>query len=124
MSALCLLVAGVVRASVPGPEFILAWDHSVQKTRWEERYVVNADSLILVEARVAGSGAGMEPPPSAAFRDGVWTWHPATRLPELRLALSDFAGDYTICQRAVCRTLSSMVGPTENGTTVIARPCG
>ncbi len=39
--SICILVAGVVRATLPGQEFTLAWDHSVQKTRWEERYRVD-----------------------------------------------------------------------------------
>ena len=123
MNSICLLVAGVVRATIPGPEFTLAWEHSVQKTRWEERYSVAADSLVLVEAQVAGTGAGMEPPPSATLRGGVWTWHPATRLPELRLTRSDYAGDYVICRHATCRALSDLVGPTDDGATVVVRPC-
>ena len=123
MNGICLLVAGVVRATIPGPEFTLAWEHSVQKTRWEERYVVDADALVLVEARVAGSGAGMEPAPSATLRGGLWTWHPATRLPELRLVRSGYAGDYTICREATCSTLSALLGPTEDGATVTVRPC-
>ena len=33
VDAICLLVAGVVRATLPAPEFTLAWDHSVAEDR-------------------------------------------------------------------------------------------
>lgn len=123
MDAFCLLVAGIVRATLPAPEFTLAWDHSVQKSRWEERYRIEGDSLVLAEARVTGSGAGMEPPPGALLHRGVWSWHPRTRLAELSLTHSGFTADYTICSRHGCSTLSSLVGPMQDGTPVVIRRC-
>ncbi|MEP7183751.1 MAG: DUF1850 domain-containing protein [Betaproteobacteria bacterium] len=123
MNAVCLVVAGIVRATLPGDEFTLAWDHSVQKTRWEERYRVDGDRLRLVEARVEGTGAGMEPPPSAVLRNGAWTWQPGTLLPELRLALSPYTTDYTLCWQDRCRTLGDLVAPAAADTTVVVRPC-
>ena len=110
---MCLLVAGVVRATLPAPEFMLRWEHSVEKTRWEEVYIVERDELILAQARVAGSGAGMEPPPGATLRGGAWSWQPATRLHEIRLAHSAYGGDYVICTRGACRELSALVGPPD-----------
>src|SRR5258705_10739760 len=74
MTGVCLLAAGMVVATIPADEFTLAWQHSVEKTRWEERYRVSGDRLALVEARVAGMGAGMEPPPGAHFANGHWSW--------------------------------------------------
>ena len=124
MDLICLFVAGVVRATLPGPEFTLAWEHSVQKTRWDERYRLDDGELVLVEARVAGPGAGMEPSASATLRNGVWTWQPRTRLPELRLTHSGYTRDYTLCWRDRCRELSSLVGPAEDGAAIIIRPCG
>ncbi len=123
MDAICLLVAGVVRASVPGPEFSLSWEHSVEKTRWEERYRIDGDSLLLVEARIAGSGAGMEPPPDAVLHDGVWTWQPRTRLPELRVTLSGYTRDYTLCARDGCSELAAEVGSAPEGSVVVIRRC-
>jgi hypothetical protein len=70
LDAVCLLVAGALRAMLPTTEFTLAWTHSVQKTRWEERYRVAGSDLQLVEARIQSSGAGMDPPPQARLRDG------------------------------------------------------
>jgi hypothetical protein len=124
MGLVCLVVAGVVRASVPGPEFTLAWEHSVAKTRWEERYRVDGEVLILVEARVAGSGAGMEPPATATLQDGMWTWQPRNRLPELRVTLSGYTRDYTLCTRDGCSDLSALVGPAPEGSAVVIRRCG
>jgi len=120
---ICLIVAGVVRATLPASEFTLAWDHSVQKTRWEERYRSTGVGLMLVEASIEGSGAGMEPPPSATLRDGRWTWQPRTTLPELRLTRSHFARDYVLCWRDRCVELAALVGATAEGAAVVVRPC-
>lgn len=123
MVAFCFLVAGIVRATLPAPEFTLAWDHSVQKSRWEEHYRLDGDGLVLTEASVTGTGAGMEPPPSATFRNGVWSWQPHTRLPELVLTHSRFTTDYTVCAKRDCRTLSALVGPVDDGAAVIVHRC-
>jgi len=112
-----------VRATLPPSEFTLAWEHSVQKTRWEERYRAEGTGLVLVEARVLGSGAGMEPAPGAVLSDGVWTWRPNTRLPELRLTHSDFASDYTLCRGDHCDRLAALVGTADDGAVVVVRPC-
>jgi len=119
----CLLVAGVVRATLPGPEFTLAWEHSVQKTRWEERYRVTGTEFRLDAARVQGSGAGMEPPQDAVLRDGWWTWRPATRVPELLLARSTYTRDYTLCWEDRCRPMEALIGPVAEATVVVVRPC-
>jgi len=123
MDPLCLIVAGIVRATLPAPDFTLSWMHSVQKSRWEERYHVERDGLRLVTARVQGSGAGMEPAPAATLRDGWWTWHPQTAVRELRLTRSDYTSDYTLCWRDRCRTLGDLVGATDDGAVVTVRPC-
>jgi len=69
VSGVCLIVAGVVAAALPTEEFTLAWTHSVEKTRWEETYRVDGDRLALIEARIQGMGAGMEPPADLAAED-------------------------------------------------------
>ena len=92
MNAICLVVAGVLRATLPTNEVTIAWLHSVEKIRWVERYRVERDALRLVEAHIEGSGAGMDPPPDATFAGGGWTWHPAAGpLPQVRLTVSPFA---------------------------------
>jgi len=123
MDAICLIVAGLLRATLPAAEVTLAWDHSVQKTRWEERYRVDGGDLLLVEARVQGAGAGMEPPAGATFDRGAWTWRPNSRLAELRLTHSTYAGDYTICSENQCARLGELTGPAAEGATVTVRAC-
>jgi len=119
----CLIVAGVVRATLPGPEFTLAWTHSVEKTSWQETYRVDGNRLLLTEARVEGIGAGMEPPPGARLRDGRWTWQPRSVHPELRLTESTFARDYTLCASGRCATLGERIGATAEGEIVTVRAC-
>jgi len=123
MDPICLLVAGVVRATIPSAEFTLSWEHSVQKSRWEERYLARASGLVLVEARVQGFGAGMEPPPTATLREGWWTWQPQTSVPELRLTRSNYARDYVLCWRERCSELDTLIGASDDGTVVAVRPC-
>jgi hypothetical protein len=108
---ICLAVAAVVRATLPTTEFTLAWTHSVEKVRWEEDYRVGGRLLVPVAARIRGSGAGMEPPPGATLRDGVWQYVPAISPRELlRLAISPFAADYQVCWDRRCVGLSDLVG--------------
>lgn len=123
LSAICILAAGVLRASFPVTEFTLAWEHSVEKTRWEERYVVDGTRLRLAEARIQGFGAGMEAPSGARLVDGWWTWQPKLEpLPELRLTHSSYASDYRLCWSATCSTLSALGATPEDDVLVVA-PC-
>jgi hypothetical protein len=124
MNAVCLLVAGVVRASLPAPEFTLAWEHSVQKTRWEERYRIDGDRLQLTQASVEGSGAGMEPGPDARFAHGRWTWRPElASLSELRLARSPYARDYELCWGGRCSRLGALLGGAPDASAVEVKAC-
>jgi len=123
MTGVCLLAAGMVVATIPADEFTLAWLHSVEKTRWEERYRVSGDRLALVEARVAGMGAGMEPPPGAHLADGRWSWRPRLApLPELHLTRSAFARDYDVCWRGHCETLAALTGSPSTAV-ITVRVC-
>ena len=112
-----------MRATLPGPEFTLAWTHSVEKTRWEETYRIAGDRLLLVEASVEGSGAGMEPPPGAQLRDGRWSWQPQTAHAELRLTHSTYTRDYTLCANGRCADLGDRVGAMAEGEVVTVRSC-
>jgi hypothetical protein len=60
---LCL-AAGAVAASLAIDSFTLSWIHSIEKIRWEEDWRIEAGALVVTEARIRGSGAGMEPPPA------------------------------------------------------------
>ncbi|MEP6943227.1 MAG: DUF1850 domain-containing protein [Betaproteobacteria bacterium] len=124
-AAVCLVAAGLVRATLPSSEFTVTWMHSIEKTRWEERYVVAGSSLSLVEARVQALGAGMEPPDGAELRDGWWRWRPRTTpLTDLRLTYSTFTQDYTICAAQRCASLRELVGvPLDQGDVVSLKAC-
>jgi hypothetical protein len=63
--SLCL-AAGALVVALGGDEITLRWRHSVQKTLWEEVWRDTPGGLRLIEARVEGSGAGMDPPDGAS----------------------------------------------------------
>ncbi len=125
MSAVCLIVAGVVSATLPTEQFTLSWTHSVEKTRWEETYRVEGDRLALIEARIQGMGAGMEPPVGARFADGWWTWRPnVPPLPALELSRSPYTRDYDICFALRCGELGALTGAIDGSTSIVtAKPC-
>ncbi|MFZ0790836.1 MAG: DUF1850 domain-containing protein [Chromatiaceae bacterium] len=112
MIGLCVGLAGVIWAEVPVGEFTLAWQHSVERVRWEEDYRATPTGLLLEAARIKGSGAGMEPPDDAELRAGSWHYRP--RLPPLqplRLGRTPEAGDYQICFGGQCHDLAQWIGP-------------
>jgi hypothetical protein len=125
MVAVCLLVAGVVRATLATDEFTLAWQHSVEKTSWEEHYRIDGDRLALTEARVQGLGAGMEAPPGAELQAGWWRWQPKREpLAELRLTFSRFAPDYRLCWNRRCEELARAISMRPgDGEAVSVRAC-
>lgn len=104
--SLCLLLGGkeIIYATAA---FTLAWTHSVEKTRWEEDWQITPRGLQLMEARVEGSGAGMEPPADAQFDGRFWRYHPGLApQPELVLARSGATGgSWQICFAGACHGL-------------------
>ncbi|MBV2143572.1 DUF1850 domain-containing protein [Falsochrobactrum sp. TDYN1] len=111
MDALCILLAGkmtVIAASV----FSLSWTHSVQKTEWREEWQVTPDGLLLTEARVKGSGAGMEPPEGSRLIDNWWVYTP--KLPaqkSVMLASSgQTGGGWRLCTSGQCIDFGKTVG--------------
>jgi hypothetical protein len=117
LDAFCLFVAGMLRATIASTEMTVAWDHSVEKTRWEEHYRVDGMNLRLTQARIRSFGAGMEPTPDATLRDGWWTWQPRDKLlPSLRLTRSPFTRDYELCWRARCESLRNLTAASHGST--------
>lgn len=110
--ALCLARAGA-SAVLSTAQFNLAWTHSIEKTRWEERWQVTPAGLVITEASVRGSGAGMEPPPDAVWHDGAW-WYRPTLPPQAQvtLAASDYAPDHRLCALGRCAPLGQWVAGT------------
>lgn len=123
MSGLCLAAAAVALA-LPFQDFTLAWNHSIEKIRWEEDYRLSGRNLELVEARIRGFGAGMEAPEGARFKDGVWHYVPSLHAVErLRLTRSNYAADYTVCWAGACRPLAALAGSAERAPLVEISPC-
>jgi hypothetical protein len=124
VSGICL-AAGVLAAALPFSAFTLAWTHSIEKIRWEEDYRVVDARLVLEEARIRGSGAGMEPPADARFENGVWHYHPALPpLERLRLTHSPYTAGYDICAAGTCKPLTAVLGNLPEFAVVEVSPCG
>ncbi|HEY8555507.1 MAG TPA: DUF1850 domain-containing protein [Burkholderiales bacterium] len=105
MLEICV-VAGALQWALAVDRFTLAWNHSIEKVRWEEDYRREGRMLVLDAARVRGSAAGMEPPPGAVLRDGAWHYRPALPpLPRVVLANSSYGGSYELCTAEGCRKL-------------------
>ncbi|WP_292933495.1 DUF1850 domain-containing protein [Noviherbaspirillum sp.] len=123
MSGLCL-AAAALSVALPLQSFTLAWTHSIEKIRWEEDYRIVDQRLQLVEARVRGHGAGMEPPEGAVLKDGVWHYRPALPpLPRVQLARSSYVADYEMCWDGLCRPMKDIAGPVEKVPVVELFPC-
>lgn len=108
---LCIVAAGkttVVAASL----FTLSWVHSVERIEWRETYAVSEAGLELREARVKGSGAGMEPGEDAHLIGDWWVWQPKlSPIPELDLAASGATvSAWKLCSKAGCMTLGAAAG--------------
>ena len=120
--SLCL-VAGAFSVALGWSQFTLAWTHSVQKTAWEEDYRIEGANLVATEARVKGSGAGMEPGPDAVLRDGWWVSRPMRRLPTLNLARSDAVPDWRLCRDGSCVTVSALLPAAKTTDSMTLAPC-
>jgi hypothetical protein len=120
MSGLCILAAGKTLV-LAATTFSLTWTHSVERTDWREDWALTPAGLVLTEARVKGSGAGMEPGPGAREVDGWWVWRPKTPpVPELVLASSGAtASAWRLCTDEGCLVLGEYAGEP-----VVVSPCG
>ena len=118
--SLCL-AAGALVAAEGNDEIVLAWRHSVQKTRWEEVWRATLAGIVLAEARVESSGAGMDPPDGAQLENGFWRWTPA--LPpqrEVVMRRSGATADWQVCVRSICRPMGELL-PAEADPVTLRR---
>ena len=121
--SLCL-AAGALSAVLAVNAFTLSWIHSIEKIRWEEDWHIEAGALVVTEARILGSGAGMEPPAGAVLKNGVWHYRP--QLPPqavLRLSHSAHAGGYTLCTATLCAPLADRLPGIDNSAEIELRGC-
>lgn len=114
--SLCLLTAGTT-VVLAATTFSLSWIHSVEHTHWEETWRVDPAGLQVVEARIKGSGAGMEPPDGSVLKDGWWVYSP--KVPALERLILGSSGatsaGWKLCSAGVCRT----VGAEASEATVV-----
>ena len=123
MIALCLS-AGALTASLSIQAFTLAWMHSVEKIRWEEDWKIENKSLRIVEARIKGTGAGMEPPLGAVLKDGYWHYTPSIApLQSVSLMHSPYTKGYEICFEHQCQPLIDFLPGIKETESITLTPC-
>ena len=121
--SLCLASAGLVKA-LSIAAFTLVWTHSIEKVDWQEDWRVTPQGLVLTQARVKGSGAGMEPPPEARLVDGWFQWQPKrAAMPEVVLGNSGAADEWRLCHDGDCRKLSEIFGRPVGVNVTTMRAC-
>ena len=89
--------------------FSLEWTHSIEKTQWFEHWEVVAapqPHLRLLRARIEASGAGMEIPDNAIFRNGGYEYPVNQDLPSVTLSHSPFTAQAALCLGKRCRPLA------------------
>lgn len=119
---LCL-AAGLLIAPL-GDAITLRWTHSIERIAWEEDYRREGDAVRLVEARVRGTGAGMEPPAGAVFQDGHWRYTPKLGpLPRIELRHSPHARQYAFCSGALCRLTTDLLPGLPDEALLSLQPC-
>ncbi len=121
--SVCFIAGGITKA-LQVSAFTLAWTHSVERTDWQEDWRVTADGLTLIEARIKGSGAGVDPPPGAQLSGGWWRWNAApVGRDQVVLGNSDAAGDWLICVDGRCTPLPEIIGIAAAGHPTIMKHC-
>lgn len=106
MLSLCLIY-GLQTIPLETNHLTLTWMHSVEKIRWEEDYERQDAVIKLQAARIQGSGAGMDPPEDAIFKNGFWSYQPILEAqPSYLFRLSRYTKNYEICIADQCRIIS------------------
>jgi hypothetical protein len=101
---LCLVI-GAKQTLFATTAFTLVWTHSVEKTSWSEDWRLTPQGLVIIEARIEGSGAGMDPPQ-----------------PSLHLARSGATGgSWAICFSGTCHPVPEAKGKDEEPA--LLEPC-
>ncbi|MCF8178254.1 MAG: DUF1850 domain-containing protein [Sulfuritalea sp.] len=118
------LAAGTLAASIAVNSFTLVWMHSIEKTRWEEDWRVEGKMLVLDEARILSTGAGMDLPPDAVLKDGIWHYRPVLAPQNaVRLTHSPYTSGYELCSAGSCRPLADHLPGIENTVVIELREC-
>lgn len=120
--SLCL-ASGTLMTKLAISAFTLSWMHSIEKIQWEEDWRIAGQLLVLDEARIRGSGAGMDPPDGARLEAGVWHYRVSRELSTLELAHSPYTPGYTLCIEASCRPLASYFRDLPATAAISLTPC-
>lgn len=120
--ALCVIGAGET-TRIAATLFSLSWIHSVEKIPWQEYWQIAPGALVVTEARIKGSGAGMEPPADAALIDGWYVWRPTDPVrTEIVLRNVPNISPWTICfDGGRCSTFEALLGREADPITL--KPC-
>lgn len=107
--SLCIAASGKFIA-LAATAFSLNWTHSVEKTTWSENWIVEGDTLKVVQASVEGSGAGIELPDNAVRRGNAWVYAPdLAPVEQLTLASSGATvSPWTLCTEDSCLELGAV----------------
>jgi hypothetical protein len=119
---LCV-IAGAKTLTLAVSVFTLSWMHSVEHTGWQEDYKITpAHQLRITEARVKGSGAGMDPPEGSVLKDDWWVYTPKLKpIPALHLGSSGATGDgWHLCSPQMKKCLDLGEKP---GKAITVKPC-
>lgn len=110
---LCVGAGAALVLALPVTGFTLDWTHSVERVAWWERWQMTDAGLAPVQARLTGSGAGMEPAPDAVFRDGAW-WFTPRVAPQRQVVLAAAGATgagWRLCAAGTCHDLPETAGP-------------
>lgn len=114
----CLAVGAAI-LHLAANSFTLSWTHSIERVAWEEDWRLTSTGLTLVQSRIKGSGAGMEPGTEATWQNGWWVSRGKVRVPHLTLAASGATqGGWTLCADGLCRDIG-----TKAGAPITLGPC-
>ncbi len=109
--ALLCVAVGHYAVAVYAPRFTLSWKHSMEYVEWRETWKVRTKTMQVVEARIKGTGAGMEPPRHAVLKDGWFIYTPKSP-PQEQLVLPDsgFTRPMRLClPKDVCRSIRTFL---------------
>ena len=122
LAGLCLSGGGTQRF-ISADRFELGWMHSIEKTNWNEFWRVVNNELVLDWASVQTSGAGMDIPENAVFRDGAYYYRVDRNLSELRLFQVSSPFEYRLCVNSSCKSIESWLGFSSLEGEILVKPC-
>jgi hypothetical protein len=119
--SLCVTAAGLTVAFAL-ERFTLAWTHSVEHFEWREIWRVAPQGLVIEEAVVQGSGAGIDPPPTARLEPDGWHWRPdLLARSSIIMADAGFGRPWWICSGEICVDTTTIV--PHIGSTLVLEAC-